>query len=136
MERLAEDHAKALRFAEGLEALPGVEVLRRPETNIVVFRARNLPEFVARSRERGVLLSLMDAETLRAVTHLDVDDDAIGLNAYTLNKPGIVSEPYYGYTETMYIHLNSEPKKTVLLTVSSSLPQEAAPSGGCRSSGR
>ena len=86
VERLAEDHAKALRFAEGLEALPGVEVLRRPETNIVVFRARNLPEFVARSRERGVLLSLMDAETLRAVTHLDVDDDAIESALATLQE--------------------------------------------------
>ena len=82
-------------------------------------------------RGKGPPLSKIDSSALApalALSFLNVDDDAIGLNAYTLNKPGIVSEPYYGYTETMYIHLNSEPKKTVLLTVSSSLPQEASPS--------
>ncbi|MEE3326856.1 MAG: low-specificity L-threonine aldolase [Myxococcota bacterium] len=76
--KLSADHLKASRLAEGLSQLPGVEVLRSPETNIVVFRTENVQEFYSRSRDRGVLLSLMDAQTLRAVTHMDVDDEEIG----------------------------------------------------------
>jgi threonine aldolase len=78
VERLAEDHSKALRLAEGLAELPGLEVLRRPETNIVFFRVPRMDEFCAQSRERGVLVSSIDEATVRAVTHMDVDDRAIG----------------------------------------------------------
>ena len=34
-------------------------------------------DIVAACREQGVLLSLLDRRHLRAVTHLDVDDDDI-----------------------------------------------------------
>ena len=46
------------------------------QTNIIVFRladgAPDAPAFVARARERGVLLFGFGPRVIRAVTHLDV----------------------------------------------------------------
>jgi threonine aldolase len=43
------------------------------QTNIVVFHLdADAPGFVARARERGVLLNAFGPRTVRAVTHLDV----------------------------------------------------------------
>lgn len=77
--RLAEDHANARRFAEGIARAPGVALdVAAVETNIVIWEL--LPEapldaaaFVARARERGLLLNSVAKRRLRAVTHLDVD---------------------------------------------------------------
>ena len=71
VERLADDHAHARRLAEGLAAL-GCSVDPWPETNIVMFRVADARRFVSGARERGVLINPIDAERLRAVTHLDV----------------------------------------------------------------
>ena len=75
VERLAEDHAKASFLARGLEALPGLTVCGSPETNIVVFEAEDVGGLLDGAQKKGVELSLMDAQTLRAVTHLDVSQD-------------------------------------------------------------
>jgi hypothetical protein len=56
---------------------------------------------------------------------LNVDDDSIGMVIYA--NPNVCSEPYYGYIAYIYVNLLSEPKDTVLLVVTSSLPSEAAP---------
>jgi threonine aldolase len=77
--RLAEDHANARRFAEGLARAPGVVVdVAEVVTNIVIWDlADDAPldaaGFVARARERGLLLNSVGPRRLRAVTHLDVD---------------------------------------------------------------
>jgi threonine aldolase len=74
VERLAEDHANARRLAEGLAELPGVSLdPATVETNILVFSVPDAPAFVAALEERGVLMGALDATTVRAVTHLDVD---------------------------------------------------------------
>ena len=78
VERLAEDHAKAARLAEGLDGFTGITSLRNPETNIVVFQADHAAELVSKAQEKGILVSLMDAHTLRLVTHKDISDDEIG----------------------------------------------------------
>jgi len=75
--RLADDHAHARRIAQVLAANPRVELdLASVQTNIVVFRLRDGASDAAtvaeRARERGVLLYVFGARTLRAVTHLDV----------------------------------------------------------------
>ena len=74
VERLATDHANARRLAEGLAELPGVDIdLARVETNIVVF---GVPDAFALSGglyERGVQVTPLAPDRLRAVTHLDVD---------------------------------------------------------------
>jgi threonine aldolase len=76
VERLAEDHANARRLAEGLQGLPGVNVVM-PQSNIVfVDLAADKPnDVVARLRQRGVLATGL--YKLRLVTHLDVGCDDI-----------------------------------------------------------
>ncbi|MBE7940402.1 MULTISPECIES: low-specificity L-threonine aldolase [Ramlibacter] len=77
--RLAEDHARARRLAEGLAGLDGVQV-QAPDTNIVFIdlvgearhKAAHLLPWLA---ERGVLATGL--YRLRFVTHLDVDDEGI-----------------------------------------------------------
>jgi threonine aldolase len=76
IERLAEDHARARRLAEGLQGLPGVSV-QAPQTNMLFI---DLPReraaaVVATLRERGVLATGL--YQLRLVTHLDVDDAGV-----------------------------------------------------------
>ncbi len=73
VKRLAEDHANARRLAEGLERIPGVALLRQPETNMVLFQVPDVAAFVERTRERGLLINPIDPMTLRAVLHLDVE---------------------------------------------------------------
>ncbi len=76
VERLADDHRRARRLAEGLAAL-GLEVSPWPETNIVRFRAPDALRLWGALGEGGVLVNPLDASTLRAVTHLDISDAAI-----------------------------------------------------------
>lgn len=77
IERLAEDHAKAGRLAEGL-AEAGLRPSELPETNILLLAVEDAPAFVAEARERGVLVNAMGPARVRAVTHLDVSHDDIG----------------------------------------------------------
>lgn len=73
VKRLAEDHANARRLAEGLERIPGVALLRQPETNMVLFQVPDVAAFVERTRGSGLLINPIDPVTLRAVLHLDVE---------------------------------------------------------------
>jgi len=79
LERLAEDHAKAKGIAE--RVAQSEHVLLDPatvRTNIIVFRLADdgpdAPTVVGRARELGVLVFAFGPRTVRAVTHLDVDD--------------------------------------------------------------
>jgi threonine aldolase len=74
VERLAEDHTRARRLADGLAQLPGVTIdPRSVETNIVIFGVEDAPRLVERLADR-VDLGAVDAHRVRAVTHLDVTD--------------------------------------------------------------
>src|SRR6476619_2893782 len=73
--RLADDHARARRIADGLAGLPGVELdPETVETNILVFAVPDAPAFCAALARADVLVIPLDARRVRAVTHLDVDD--------------------------------------------------------------
>ena len=80
--RLAEDHANARRFAEPLARTPGIVLdAATVETNIVIWDLGpevplDAAAFVARARDKGLLLNAVGARRLRAVTHLDVDANA------------------------------------------------------------
>ena len=82
VDRLADDHSRARRLAEGLGEA-GVPVdLEQVETNFVQVDVAPLgltvEEALQRLAEQGVGLSMtMHPTRLRAVTHLDVDDDDI-----------------------------------------------------------
>ncbi len=82
VERLAVDHAHAKVLAEALAAMPGIRLNpAEVETNIVIFgideRLGSADDFAARLNERGVRLFSTGPQTLRAVTHLDVQREAI-----------------------------------------------------------
>jgi threonine aldolase len=83
VERLAQDHERARRLAEGLSLLPGITLNpERVQTNIVVFEVGGAgltaDEFAARTLDRhGVRFSVLGPSTVRAVTHLDVPPDGI-----------------------------------------------------------
>ncbi|MGH2945687.1 MAG: threonine aldolase family protein [Solirubrobacteraceae bacterium] len=71
VERLAEDHENARLLASGLAEL-GLDVAP-VETNIVVFRVPDAVGLCAALERADVLMGPLDAGTVRAVTHLDVD---------------------------------------------------------------
>ncbi|MCB9507420.1 MAG: low-specificity L-threonine aldolase [Myxococcales bacterium] len=89
VQRLADDHRRARTLADELAALPDVQPHYGPaSTNLVYFSLspghplaepddRGAPRLVARLAARGVLITGSPSR-LRAVTHLDVDDDALG----------------------------------------------------------
>src|SRR5918911_2623236 len=78
VERLADDHARARRLAEGLAGLPGVGLdPQTVETNIVIFSVPDAPGFCAALEREGVGMLPVGPDRVRAVTHLDVDDDGI-----------------------------------------------------------
>ena len=72
--RLAEDHANARLIAEGVARLPGVTIdPAKIVTNIVIFEvARPLRNLSQAAKTRGVLLSGVGGQRVRAVTHFDV----------------------------------------------------------------
>src|SRR5262245_21438403 len=78
VERLADDHARARRLAEGLAELEGIEIdPARVDTNIVVFGGADGTDFCRRLEAEGVVMGAADACTVRAVTHLDVEDAGV-----------------------------------------------------------
>ncbi len=79
VERLADDHRRARRLAEGLAEIPGIVIdLESVETNMVYFTHRSVPPDTLRAAlaARGLLVSAGGGR-LRAVTHLDVGDEEI-----------------------------------------------------------
>ncbi len=73
--RLAEDHARAKRLGEGLNAL-GAQT-PQPETNMVYADLPNAKSVETELAKRGILAIAVGPSTLRLVTHLDVDDAGI-----------------------------------------------------------
>ena len=77
VERLADDHARARRLAEGLAAAGlGVDV-DATETNFVAIAVDDVQDAVARIRAEGILVSGLRPGYLRAVTSLGVTDDDV-----------------------------------------------------------
>ena len=76
VERLADDHDRARQLATALaDRFPGSLEPEHVETNIVCARAEVLPEHLLTAlAERGVLAGTIDIDTVRFVTHHDVDD--------------------------------------------------------------
>ena len=81
--RLGEDHARAARLADGLQAIPGLSLyLGRPQTNMVFVRVAeeielSTREFAGRLAEQGVRVSAVASRSYRLVTHYWIDDAAV-----------------------------------------------------------
>lgn len=73
--RLADDHARALRLANGLGEMDGVKLLGQ-HTNMVFIDvpAARLRELDTHLRASSIRISIGYLPTLRLVTHLDIDD--------------------------------------------------------------
>lgn len=87
LDRLAEDHANAKRFAEGVKQSKYIELpYGLPESNMVFFGCSHptvsLTQLVGKMREQGVLVGQTYSTLARAVCHLDVSraqiDTAVG----------------------------------------------------------
>jgi len=76
VDALALDHERARRLADALaQRWPGSVDPSAVRTNIVCADATVLPDaFVVRLRNLGVAAGMLDARTVRLVTHRDVDD--------------------------------------------------------------
>ncbi len=79
VERLADDHARARRFAEAVGAVaPGILDPARVATNIVVLDVGaagwSAAQVVAAAAERGIRTYAVGPSLVRLVWHLDVDD--------------------------------------------------------------
>ena len=80
VDRLVVDHRKAARLAEALTPLPYVRTVLPVQTNIVVFdlagerRATDVLELL---QHKGVRALPFGPHTIRMVTHLDVNEEAI-----------------------------------------------------------
>lgn len=76
VDRLADDHARAKRFAQAVNNLPGLSVdLAGVETNMVMVNTEApAAEWQARVQEKNVLCIPVGPNRLRLVFHVDVDD--------------------------------------------------------------
>jgi threonine aldolase len=88
--RLHEDHANARLLAEALANVDGVEIdPENVETNIVIFKLTggvSATELVARLKARGVLASSLGPNSIRLVTHHDVDRNSCVMAAEVLTE--------------------------------------------------
>lgn len=78
VDRLAEDHANARRFAEGIAAVRGIEIdPGKVETDIVVLSVdperTTASQLVEALRARGVQMGAIGRSKIRAVTHYGID---------------------------------------------------------------
>jgi threonine aldolase len=79
VDRLADDHVRARRLAEGVaERWPGCGLdPSRVLTNVVVWEHPDPAAVVGHLRGEGVLAGTIAPGVLRLVTHVDVDDDGV-----------------------------------------------------------
>lgn len=78
VDRLREDHENARVLAEGLAALPGIQIeLDLVQTNIVIFHVErkdvDAPGLIVKLGERGIKAFAVSPDRIRMVTHKDVD---------------------------------------------------------------
>jgi threonine aldolase len=89
LQRLADDHAAARALAEAVaEHVPAAVDLDALETNIVVLDTGKYAAapVAAAAAEQGVLVSALGPHMVRAVTHLDVTEDACAEAGRVLGK--------------------------------------------------
>ena len=91
VERLADDHANAKRLAQDLSQIPGIEIdPDKIDTNMVFFDVRetglSAPDISSRVLEQGVRIGAINPTTMRAVTHIDVDEDGVRLAGAAVRK--------------------------------------------------
>ena len=102
VERLADDHANARRFAEQASQIPGISIdIDAVETNLVFFSVDpawgTAAQLSQALRERGVLINPAGGtHRLRACTHLDVSateiDAAVSELRDIMSRSAVIAE--------------------------------------------
>jgi len=97
IQRLGEDHKNARLFAERVSKIPGIEIdMETVQTNIVVMNIAGLGLDSLRAMEMlkksGLLVVIFGPQKIRAVTHLDVDEQDV------LEAARIFEETFSGRT--------------------------------------
>ncbi|MDR7072324.1 low-specificity L-threonine aldolase [Fictibacillus barbaricus] len=81
VDRLQEDHVKALRLADAIENMEGISLVNKPETNIVIVNIekthKSNEEFLEELKKKGVLAVSFGEGLIRFTTHYDVDSNDI-----------------------------------------------------------
>jgi threonine aldolase len=76
VERLSEDHEKALRLADAIEDIGGLSLINKPDTNIVIINIeetkKSNEEFLDDLKNEGVLAVSFGEGQIRLTTHYDV----------------------------------------------------------------
>jgi len=80
VERLVEDHRRAREIANGIANVsPSIIDLESVMTNIIVLNmdshSLDSPTLAAKAKERGLIIGSLGPQTVRIITHLDIDDD-------------------------------------------------------------
>ncbi len=75
LERLDEDHKRASDLYQGFLAM-GIETIE-PQTNMVYATLANAPDLVEYLGKQEIKILAVDSNTIRLVTHLDVDNQGI-----------------------------------------------------------
>lgn len=91
VERLKDDHENARTLHAGLKEIAGVEPIHEVcETNLVFFDVTNAKlgarEIAAELLKRGIRIGAQTDTRMRAVTHIDVDRDAIEMTLKALRE--------------------------------------------------
>ena len=82
VEKLADDHRRAKAFAEFLSEFPGIRLAQKSvQTNLVFFNVestgRRAPDIARALLAQGVRIGAESDTTMRAVFHLDIDDQGL-----------------------------------------------------------
>jgi threonine aldolase len=89
IDRLKEDHRRAKVLAEAISKLPYIKELLPVETNILIFTLHDaipLDYFLEILNDNGIQCAIFGKQTVRFVTHLDIDDKMIDKAISVLKK--------------------------------------------------
>ena len=88
-ERLKEDHIRLKKLADRINANPNLEInMEAVQTNILLFKPKNISpnDGLRVCKEKGLILTPGTIDSLRTVTHLDVNDNDIEKAADILDE--------------------------------------------------
>lgn len=91
VERLSEDHRRAAEFRAALADVRGIQFPMASPTNIVYVDVRDAYAFIGHLAPRGVFAIPVTATRIRAVFHLDIDNDGLGraIDAFSIAAEAI-----------------------------------------------
>lgn len=89
IERLKDDHRRAAELGKAVKTLPYVKEVLPVETNIIIFTLHDaipLDYFMQQLSDNGIKAVMFGKQTVRFVTHLDIDDAMVGKTVQVLKR--------------------------------------------------